>query len=519
MAVIDGALLAYAGPIRLAVALLVVMSSWLGLRGIVGAKLGQQPLRLIVLDAAPFIVVWVWLVCLLSRPLLAAVIVGAMSLGLAFGNAAKHHASNEPLVFTDRSQGSIFFYPSLYADAFKGSQLLAGIFGVLAVFAGLGFMEPTMFSSAWPALLATLLLVVAWWRRPTAEALLTWVGEGNAARCTFDPVDDARRVGPVSVTILHASIAAVERPARRMNYQPGHSPALPDVRSCAGPIVMIQLESFFDARRLWRVAPPDLLPAFDRCAARSDFYGCLETPAWGANTVRTEFAALTGLPPAALGLDSYNPYLSFARAPVDSIAWRLKAAGYRTVCVHPFDRKFYGRDQVMPHLGFDTFLDIADFTTVEPSTCYAPDATVVDKIDSVLRAYGPNTFVFAITMGNHSPWERLAREFPVLDPADRALEGYFAGLRLSDAALGDMADRLAQWPEGVLAVFGDHQPSLSNRYSPLGQKQRMTDYLVMRSRPGRGIHRSIAAHELPRLLLDVAQSQAHAMRSGMALTR
>jgi hypothetical protein len=508
MSFFDAKVSDYLEPLRFAVALLILMSSWLGLRAVVGARLVGQPLRLIILDAAPFMVAWAWLACLLSRPLLAAVIVGAMSLGLVLGNSAKRRATNEPLVFADRAQGSIFFYPGLYADAFKGSQLVSGILGVLAVFATLGYMEPTAFSSSWPALLATLLLLFAWWWRPNAAAVLAWVGEGNAARCTFDPTGDARRVGPVSVTILHASIAAVERPARRLNHRPGHSAVLPAVRGSAGPIVMMQLESFFDARRLWRVAPADLLPEFDRCAIVSEIYGSIETPAWGANTVRTEFAALTGLPSTVLGLDSYNPYLAFARSAVDSIAWRLKAAGYRTVCVHPFSRKFYGRDQVMPQLGFDEFLDIADFSCLEQATCYAPDAAVVDKIDSVIRQHGPKTFVFAITMGNHSPWQRLAPISCGSDAGVRALEGYLAGLRMTDSALGDMADRLqAQWPDSLLAAFGDHQPSLSIRYNPAGRMDRTTDYLVKRSRPGHGTQRNIAAHQLPALLLDMASGE------------
>jgi phosphoglycerol transferase MdoB-like AlkP superfamily enzyme len=193
---------------------------------------------------------------------------------------------------------------------------------------------------------------------------------------------------------------------------------------------------------------------------------------------------------------------------VDSIAWRLKAAGYRTVCVHPFSRAFYGRDQVMPNLGFDVFLDIADFSSAGQTTCYTLDARVVDKIDSVLRELGPKTFVFAITMGNHSPWQRLAPDSTTPDIEGQALEGYLAGLRMTDAALGDMADRLQEgWPDGLLAAFGDHQPSLSSRYSRPGLKGRATDYLVMRSQPGRAIQRDISAHELPRVVLQMSQER------------
>ena len=513
----------HAASLRMSLAALILAASWLGLRHIVGARLGRQSPRQLMLDALPFPLLWVWLCCLLSRPLLASVVVCAMSVGLSFGNAAKRRSSNEPLVFADRSQGAIFFYPNLYADSLNGAWLLLGITCIFGLFGSLAYVEPPVFSSWLPPVLGTMIAVFAWRFHPSAASVVAWLGEDSAALCTFDPIKDAQRFGPICVTVLHASIAAVERPERRLDCRPGHASSLPKAVGCNGPIVMVQLESFFDARHHWHVAPGDLLPNFDRCAARADFYGSLTTPAWGANTVRTEFAVLTGLPPSVLGLDAYNPYLAFARAPVDSIAWRLKEAGYRTVCVHPFDRRFYGRHQVMPNLGFDEFLDIGDFTQVEQRACYIPDAIVVDKIEAVIREHGPKTFVFAITMGNHSPWERLASPLPAHASrrplhTDRALEGYLAGLRLTDAALGDMANRLStQWADGVLAVFGDHQPSLSKRYGLPGQEERTTDYLIMRARPGRPVHRNISAHQLPGTLLDLAASAGVPARAPAAV--
>ena len=76
-------------------------------------------------------------------------------------------------------------------------------------------------------------------------------------------------------------------------------------------------------------------------------------PGWGANTMRTEFAVLTGIPESALGYDRFNPYYGLARVPIESHVWRLRRAGYRTICLHPFDRRFFRRDLAMPALGFE----------------------------------------------------------------------------------------------------------------------------------------------------------------------
>src|SRR5260370_3809698 len=87
-------------------------------------------------------------------------------------------------------------------------------------------------------------------------------------------------------------------------------------------------------------------------------FGRLDVPGWGANTMRAEFAVLTGIPESELGYDRFNPYHAFARAPIASLVWRLRNQGYRTVCLHPFDRSFFRRDLTLPALGFETFLRI-----------------------------------------------------------------------------------------------------------------------------------------------------------------
>ena len=99
-----------------------------------------------------------------------------------------------------------------------------------------------------------------------------------------------------------------------------------------------------------------MLAGFAACRASSALSGRLHVPGWGANTMRTEFAVLTGIPESALGYDRFNPYYGLARVPIGSQVWRLRRAGYRTICLHPFDRRFFRRDLAMPALGFERFL-------------------------------------------------------------------------------------------------------------------------------------------------------------------
>jgi phosphoglycerol transferase MdoB-like AlkP superfamily enzyme len=227
---------------------------------------------------------------------------------------------------------------------------------------------------------------------------------------TADPVQDAKALGPLTMHLAYALIARAERSRRRAAVSPLATKSTPRSSSSArAPVVVVQCESFFDPRRLHPAVPADLLPVFDDCRASGIQHGRLGVLGFGANSVRTEFAVLSGLTESAIGFDRFNPYLCFARAPVRSLAWRMRAQGYRTICVHPFDPRFYRRDQVMRNLGFDVFLSGEAFSGAVRVGPYVSDVEVAQRVAEILWDEGPNVFVFAITMENHGPW-RAARE-------------------------------------------------------------------------------------------------------------
>jgi hypothetical protein len=479
--------------------------SWAALRYAVRAGVKNVSARLLLLDSAPPLIAWTWLTALLARPRLGAGIGAAAACGLIWGNVAKLRATDEPLVFTDRSAGGVLFYPSLYAGVINGSALSLGIGLAVCLFAAGMWMEPACFETRLPVLLDVAVLFLFRWQPPSASAVLRFAGTKAVEKCTLDPIHDGAVIGPLASVILHGAIAACERPARRRRCMPTVSRLLPLVNDHRGPIVMVQLESFFDARRIWPSLKRDLLPAFDQCVAQSQLHGLLSTSAWGANTVRTEFAALTGLSDSDLGADRFNPYVSFARAPIDSLAWRLREAGYATVCIHPFHRRFYGRDKVMYNLGFDEFLDITAFSGVDSAARYVADIDLMAKIEALLERYGPKTFIFGISIGNHSPWP-LPPGVQALSDATRA--GYVHGLQQTDAALGCMLQSLqTRWTDFTLAAFGDHQPSLAARHNEVGESSRMTDYVLITGLPGRSERLDIAVHRLPDLILACTQSE------------
>jgi phosphoglycerol transferase MdoB-like AlkP superfamily enzyme len=289
----------------------------------------------------------------------------------------------------------------------------------------------------------------------------------------------------------------------------------------------VQCESFFDARRLSPTIPIALLPGFDRCRQGAAAFGRLDVSGWGANTMRAEFAALTGIPEGDLGYDRFNPYYALARAPVASLPRDLRNQGYRTFCLHPFDRSFFRRDEVMPKLGFDEFLCRENLGGSRRPP-YFSDPDLAHRVLDMLRDQGPHVFVFAITMGNHGPWRLagpaieadLSRQFdPLGVPQGGDLLRYLDGLRRSDQMLEILVEGMERrGRDGVLVFYGDHLPSLPRAFAHFGFDEWTSDYLLWPavSRPPRRL--DLPASRLRQLIIDALRERRAIDLPAMATT-
>jgi phosphoglycerol transferase MdoB-like AlkP superfamily enzyme len=258
--------------------------------------------------------------------------------------------------------------------------------------------------------------------------------------------------------------------------------------------------------------PDGLLGGFAEACASGRLHGRFAVPGWGANTMRAEFAVLTGIPEAELGYDRFNPYFALARRPVASHVWRLREAGYRTICLHPFDRRFFRRDLAMAALGFEEFFG-RETLGGSRRPPYYPDPLLAGDILRVLEREGPDIFIFAITMGNHGPW--LAAGPPLdpavaglFDPAEMPDAGgllrYLDGLKRSDEMLQILLDGLERRGlPAVLAFYGDHLPSLSRAFAHFGFAEASSDYVIWDG-SGAARRQDLAAHELGGLVIDAA---------------
>lgn len=471
----------------------------------------RRPLGSGALHCGLWLVAFAALCLVIGRPWCAAAGVSAFLLLLVLVNNAKLASLHEPFVFQDFEYFTdAIRHPRLYIP-FLGwpKALTAAAAFALAVYAGY-WLEPASIErlSLNPQLggLAEL---------ATFGAILLYGGrKGPAVR--FDATDDLVKFG------LIASLWAYGRAEQTVPPMPSRFPAVAraDGANERPHLVTVQSESFFDPRGLFHGIRPDVLAEFDRLKAAAIHHGKLSVPAWGANTVRSEFAFLTGLDEATLGVHRFNPYRRAARAGVVSLAHVLKNMGYRTVCIHPYPASFYARDKVYPLLGFDEFIDVRAFADAPRTGPYVGDLAVARKIAEIVEHALEPVFVFAITMENHGP---LHLETP--HPEDETalysapppsgcedLTIYLRHLRNADRMVAQLRATLAGIRrKAYLCWYGDHVPIMPQVYARLGRPRGETEYALWSNGP----HMSAAntAHKADSL----AQTVLRVMRSADAI--
>ncbi len=285
-------------------------------------------------------------------------------------------------------------------------------------------------------------------------------------------------------------------------------------------IIFYLSESLFD---------PGIINGIDHCehlslicqpelsASAGDF----DVSVFGGGTTITEFSVLTGVDPNQFGNQLRLPYQRLGIRPVNSIAWELKALGYSTVAIHPNAAQFYNRHIAMPKLGFDKFISRKDFTVLQPKHgTYINDDDLNSKIIAQLDAANEPTFIMAISMENHGPWNNknisdkqgfesidVPNELPVQDQGK--LREYLYRLQYTQQALSDLINWINQRHRPtVLFYFGDHLPALSQVFAQLGfdngQAANLQDTVYVYYRKclkTKGLPRRVAAWQVAPLVL------------------
>lgn len=451
----------------------------------------RRPLAAVLVHIGSWCLLYAAFLLLVQRPWFAAVFILCLQLVLLQSHHVKWCSLKEPFLVQD------FEY---FLDAIRHPRLYLPFFGIwlasAASLAGAAAIAAFLWWEPWwpgrvglLSALGTLLALVLF------GAALLQAGLARLPTVSLQPEDDLAALG------LSAYLWSYARQIKRpldVRLSPASFRQPPKVHNpdALPHVVAVQSESFFDPRRWSDVVRPDVLPHWDRLTAQSLSQGPLAVPAWGANTVRTEAAFLSGLTPGALGIHRFNPYPQFVRQPPPNLLRSVKQLGYRCVAIHPYPASFYLRDRVLPALGVDEFLDIHDFDAGQKDGQYIGDAALSQRVAQLLENQdGRPLFILVITMENHGPlhlespqdndWQRLSAGASAgsRPAALRELAVYLRHLCNADQMLGDVSQCLAQQTRGgLLCWYGDHVPIMDKVYGHLGEPTGTTDYLIWSTR-------------------------------------
>ncbi|MFM0731010.1 LTA synthase family protein [Paraburkholderia sediminicola] len=442
------------------------------------ASLRRSPIAF-ALHVAAIVFICLCLLLVTGRARFSAFVAIALVALLAGVSNAKYASLREPFVFTDLSLFSqLFAHPRLYLPFLSVGTVVAIVVGIAVVIGG--FVADTPMASrpfgaiaiAAAACLATVYLLAA--RLPL----------------TLNPSDDQKRHGFFAVFVAYLLNGMKPGTPRQLRDALAAGPFATGAPRSTPDVILIQSESFFDARGLTESIAPAILHHFDTARRESVQHGELAVPAWGANTMRTEFAVLTGVEGAQLGYARFYPY-AFVRRACASLASWFKQGGYQTQAIHPYYADFFGRERAFSHLQIDRFLDIKSFADAPRAGPYVADMAVAESIIQALdEPRDKPAFIFAMTMENHGPLhlepvqagEGAAFHTLGDDARWRDLTAYLRHLANADAMLGRLLAALrARRRDTVLCFYGDHVPALPHIFSELGCEPARSDYFIWRN--------------------------------------
>lgn len=278
-------------------------------------------------------------------------------------------------------------------------------------------------------------------------------------------------------------------------------------------IVMVQLESFFDATRVKGTSfSDDPIPNF-HALGDEGARGLLSVPDIGSGTANTEFEVLSGLNLDFFGVGEY-PYTTILHDRCcETIAYNLADLGYATHSMHNHTGTFYDRYHVYSHLGFDTFTPVEHMNGVEYTELnWEKDAILTEYILKALNSTDSQDFVFAVSVQGHGKYPEVPMEEEnriqvggfETEEMKNAFEYYVNQIHEMDLFVGALRDALLELDEDtVLVLYGDHLPAIDLAEddmrigSPL-----QTDYIVWSNFPMEHTDADLEAYQLSPTLLQ-----------------
>lgn len=392
---------------------------------------------------------------LTGSPAFSAVLLVTLAVILALSSDVKRKILGEPLVFSDLVvAGSFLREPKFYLHAITLPARIATVLITPVLVTGLVYVSwhGSLIARSAGLVLTSLAVSMLFFR-------LTKLTDMSVPYLS----EDFKTHGPWVTTLVYWW---------RWNHttDPASLPPLLVHNEVPEIVVIIQCESFCDAAI--GTESSVRLANLEQARARASHHGHLLVSGFGAYTMRTEYGVLCGREEDALGFRSFDPFLTAGRETSYALPNKLAAFFPNRVFIHPHDMRFYGRESLMPRMGFTALQDEASFRNALRVGPYIADAEIAARIGEIVESASAPTLVYAVTMENHGPWPKN-RLTDINGPGS-----YIHHRHNGDAMLGAVMDHLEKSGKRALLVFfGDHRPSIPGASEP--GAERHTPYAVI----------------------------------------
>lgn len=320
----------------------------------------------------------------------------------------------------------------------------------------------------WGAWVGLAVVAIAWnWPREEGALLRNRLVNTHAVErlgyggyLAFDVADMAvrwwqrARVWQVDPAPYRAYLAAVA--ARRA------SPVAGDREAPRKHVIYLQLESVdglvIGARRGGR----PLMPFLEGLARGQIWFRNVVDNTASGRTTDGEFLVLTSTVP----LPRPPVFVSQRLDRLPSLPRELKAAGYRTVSLHGFNRMFWRRDEAHAALGIDERYFEDDLNLTDRIGWGVSDRAILEeaarRVIEAEQGGGPPLFLHVITLTNHHPYDHVAKARGLAP--DRIEVEYARSVAYVDEALAEFFTRLREagaLENCLIAIYGDHDSAIS----------------------------------------------------------
>ncbi|MBS0849773.1 LTA synthase family protein [Citrobacter sp. JGM124] len=185
---------------------------------------------------------------------------------------------------------------------------------------------------------------------------------------------------------------------------------------------------------------------------------------FGGGTWLSEFALLTGLRSDDFGAMKNSVFYSAVDHLNDSLFKQMKANGYYTVVLTPFNKSAYNAGHAYKQMGVDKIIQPQELGypgDLSENLWHIKTADILDDVKKILSTETDKPlFIYALTMYEHGPYD--SDHHDDYAPSSGAFSHYVEKISTSDPAMEDFFNFVDTRKKPTIFLhFGDHQPGIN----------------------------------------------------------